>query len=94
MNNNCIFGHESRHDKYLSWGFPTRSDTNRAVQSQKMARGLKFRIKEVEGLCCLRSENEGVDQQKSYRNRVIPWKVERDSYVVVLISYKYRNISY
>ena len=24
--------------------FPTRSDTNRAVQSQKMARGLKFRI--------------------------------------------------
>ena len=27
-----------------SWGFPTRSDTNRAVQPQKMARGLKFRI--------------------------------------------------
>ena len=25
-------------------GFPTRSDTNRAVQSQKMARSLKFRI--------------------------------------------------
>ena len=25
-------------------GFPTRSDTNRAVQQQKMARGLKFRI--------------------------------------------------
>ena len=25
-------------------GFPTRSDTNRAVQSQKMARGFKFRI--------------------------------------------------
>ena len=31
--------------------------------------------------------------QKSYRNRVISWKVVRDSYVVVLISYKYRNIS-
>ena len=31
--------------------------------------------------------------QKSYRNRVISWKVERDSYVVVLISYEYRNIS-
>ena len=28
---------------------PTRSDTNRAVQPQKMARGLKFQIKEVEG---------------------------------------------
>ena len=27
-----------------SSGFPTRSDTNRAVQSQKMARGLKFCI--------------------------------------------------
>ena len=27
-----------------SSGFPTRSQTNRAVQSQKMARGLKFCI--------------------------------------------------
>ena len=27
-----------------SSGFPTRSDTNRAVQSQKQARSLKFRI--------------------------------------------------
>ena len=27
-----------------SLGFPTRSDTNRAVQPQKMTRGLKFRI--------------------------------------------------
>ena len=25
-------------------GYPTRSDTNLAVQSQKMTRGLKFRI--------------------------------------------------
>ena len=31
-------------------GFPTRSDTNQAVQSLNMARGLKFRIQEVEGL--------------------------------------------
>ena len=29
---------------------PTWSDTNQAVQLQKMARCLKFRIKEVEGL--------------------------------------------
>ena len=28
----------------LSSRFPTRSDTNRAVQPQKMAGGLKFRI--------------------------------------------------
>ena len=27
-------------------GLPTRSDTNRAVQPQKVARGLKFRIYE------------------------------------------------
>ena len=33
-----------------SWGFPTWSDTNQAVQPLKKARGLKFRIKEVEGL--------------------------------------------
>ena len=30
----------------LSSGFPTRSDTNQAVQPQKMARGLKFQIQE------------------------------------------------
>ena len=30
--------------------FPTFSDTNQAVQLQKMARGLKFRINKVEEL--------------------------------------------
>ena len=35
---------ETRRQKKRSSGFPTRSDTNRAVQSQKMARDLKFRI--------------------------------------------------
>ena len=35
---------EPLREKNRSSGFPTRSDTNRAVQSQKMARGLKFRI--------------------------------------------------
>ena len=29
------------------FGFPTRSDTGRDVQSQKMADGLKFQIKDV-----------------------------------------------
>ena len=42
----------------MSSGFLTRSDTNRAVQPQRMARGLKFRIKEVEGLFYLFSENK------------------------------------
>ena len=34
----------------MSSGFPTRFDSNRAVQPQKMARGLKFQILDVEGL--------------------------------------------
>ena len=34
----------------LLLGFLTRSDINRAVQPQKMARGLKFWIQELEGL--------------------------------------------
>ena len=35
--------------KSMFW-FPTWSDSNQAMQSQKMARGLKFRIYKVEGL--------------------------------------------
>ena len=35
---------------FLSLGFPTRFDTNRAVRPQKMDRGLKIQIQEVEGL--------------------------------------------
>ena len=42
------------------------SDTNQAVQPQKIARGLKFRIQEVEGLYYPFSENEGADQLRSY----------------------------
>ena len=48
--------------KKLSLGFATRSNINRAVQPQKMARGLKFRITEEEGLYYLCSENKDVDQ--------------------------------
>ena len=47
--------------------FPTWSDTNQAVQPQKVARGLKFLIYEVEGLYYLCSENKGADQLRSYR---------------------------
>ena len=46
-----------------SSGFPTRPDTNQAVQ---MVRGLKFRILKAEGLYYLSSENEGADQQRGY----------------------------
>ena len=44
--------------------FLTWSDTNQAVQSQKMARGLKFR--KVEGLYYLCSENKGADQLRGH----------------------------
>ena len=42
--------------------FQTWSYTNQAVQLQKMARGLKFRIEIVEELYYLCSENKGSDQ--------------------------------
>ena len=47
--------------------FLTWADTNQAVQLQKMARGLKFWIKKVEGLHYLCSENKGADQLRGYR---------------------------
>ena len=47
--------------------FPTWSDTNQAVQLQKMARGLKFRIEKVEGLYYPCSEDKGADQIRGYR---------------------------
>ena len=49
------------------FGISTRSDTNRVVQSQKMARGLKFRIQIEEGLHYPCSENKGADQLRGYR---------------------------
>ena len=49
-----------------SSGFPTRSDTNRLVQSQKQARGLKFWLEVEEELYFPSSENNGADQLRSY----------------------------
>ena len=46
--------------------FPTRSDTNRPVQSQKIARSLKFWIQVEEELYYPSSENKGADQLRSY----------------------------
>ena len=42
-------------------------DTNRAVQSQKIARSLKFQMKEEEGLYYPCSEKKGADQLRGYR---------------------------
>ena len=50
----------------MSSGCSIRTDTNPAVQPQKMARGLKFRIKIEEGLYYPCSENtEDADQLRS-----------------------------
>ena len=46
---------------------PNRSDSNQAVQSQKTARSMKFRIYEVEGLYYPCNENKGTDQLRGYR---------------------------
>ena len=43
------------------------SDTNQAVQLQKMARGLKFRIWKAEGLYYPSGENKGADQLRGFR---------------------------
>ena len=47
--------------------FPNRSDTNRAVQSQKMVRDWKFWIYKVKELYYPCSENKGTDQLRGYR---------------------------
>ena len=49
-----------------SSGFPPRSDTNRAVQPQKMGGGLKLRIYLEDGLYYLCSENKGADQLRGH----------------------------
>ena len=46
--------------------FPTKSDRNRAVQSQKMVRGWKSWIQKVEELYYPCSKNKGADQLRSY----------------------------
>ena len=53
--------------KKPTFWFLTWSDTNKAVQPQKIGRGLKFQIKEEEGLYYLCSENKGADQLRGYR---------------------------
>ena len=51
--------HMSRVMRKPTFWFPTWSNTIQAVQLQKMARGLKFRIRKVEGLFYQCSENKG-----------------------------------
>ena len=53
--------------RYRSSGFPTSYNTNRAVQSQKIVRGLKFWIEIGKGLYYPCTENKGADQLHGYR---------------------------
>ena len=46
-------------------GFPTRSDTNQTIQPQKVARGLKFWILDLEFFYYHFCENKGADQLRS-----------------------------
>ena len=50
-------------------GFLTRSETNQSLQPQKMARSLKYQIKEAEGLYYICSENKGTDQLHIYHDQ-------------------------
>ena len=45
----CLWKVGPCHEK-ACLGFPTRSKTNQTVQPEKMVRGVKFQIREVEGL--------------------------------------------
>ena len=56
--------------KQTFW-FLTWSDTNQAVQLQKMARGLKFQIWKVEGSYYLCSKNKGADQSFAVTAKLI-----------------------
>ena len=58
--------YEPPRGKPTMW-FSNIPDTNRPVQSQKMARGWKFRIKEEEELYYPSSEIKGADQLRGDR---------------------------
>ena len=57
LRSKCCSDYMIRIKRKAVFEFLTRSDTNQAVQPKKMARGLKCRIYEVEGLYYLYSEN-------------------------------------
>ena len=54
----CIHIYEPRLDKMCLWEFPTRQETNRPAQPQKLARVLKFRLWNLEILYYLSGEQQ------------------------------------
>ena len=61
----CLTEMSSFMRKPTMW-FPNRSDTNRSVQAQKMARGWKLWFKKVEELYYPCGESNGAYQLRSY----------------------------
>ena len=61
----------SRVTRKQTFWFPTLSDTNQALQLQKMARYLKFRIHKVEELYYPCSENKGADLRLCFRINIM-----------------------
>ena len=55
--------------------YPTWSDTNQAVQLQKLARDLKYQIHKVEGLNYLCSENKGADQLHGHHEADLRFRI-------------------
>ena len=61
---------------------PTRSDTNRPIQSQKMVGGWKFWIQKVEELYYPCSKNKGADQLCSFceADQIVGFPMRRLTY--------------
>ena len=72
----------------------TRSDTNRAVQSQKMVRGLKFCIYVEEGLYYPCSENKGADQLHGYREADLRLCFRPSNLMVFLCSGSFKTFNH
>ena len=72
----------------LSSGFPTRSDTNPAAQQQKMFECLKFRIKKVEGVYYLCSENKGTDQLRGHPSAFV-LHMQRAGFLITRLIYRW-----
>ena len=72
----------------LALEFSTRFITNRALQPQMMARGLKFWIQEEGILCYQGSENKGTNQMCGYQTSIFSFKKKADFLMTWLNSNK------
>ena len=66
---------EPRHDKTCIREFPTRPDTNRPAQPQKLPRVLKFRLLNLEILYYLTANNKAANQTAPMRRLICAFVV-------------------